>query len=238
MVHAQQILGSMKKAWSQLMAPRIDAGVVRLGVTEEIVTSWLPPMLLQFGQVHPQVRLGLTVGITRELVFQLDQDELDLVLGKRRVREDRGEGLGMDRLVWVGLPEACHFEGGHPVRLAVFPPSCIYRACMVEALQAAGLSWEMGCTSPSLAGILAAVKAGLGVTALPEAFVDDVRMRISPACGLPALPMIEFAMFGGTHDASPAVQALRRLLVQDAEVRNLCGQSSAVWLLPMPSGAA
>lgn len=225
LVHAQQILASMQKAWSQLTAPRIEAGTVRLGVTEEIAITWLPPLLLRFSKAYPQVRLDLSVGITRELIVQLDQGELDLVLGKRRIGDDRGESMGADRLVWIGRAEAIRFAGADSVRLVVFPSSCIYRACMVETLQSSGLSWDISCTSPSLAGILAIVKAGLGITALPEVFVDDLTLHIPADFGLPALPNIEFAVFGAGGEATPAVQEFRRLLEQDAEERNLA------WLL-------
>lgn len=214
--HARLILGAMEQAWTQLTSPGLDGGVVRLGATEDIATSWLPKALARFGQAHARVRLDVCVGITGDLTGQLERGELDLVLGKRRLGDKRGEAAGRDRMVWVGRINAIDFRLGRQVRLAVFPPSCVYRGGIIEALQGSSWNWDIAYTSPSLAGIRAAVAAGLAVTALPEIFAGDLSLRIPVEAGLPALPDIEFAIFGVSAEAPIAVRELKSFLLEEA----------------------
>src|SRR6266851_31292 len=53
------------------------------------------------------------------------------------------------------------------VRLG-FPPGCLYRARAIHALESAGRAWHMAYASSGLAGIQAAVAAGLGLSILSE----------------------------------------------------------------------
>jgi DNA-binding transcriptional LysR family regulator len=74
------------------------------------------------------------------------------------------------------------------------PRPCIYRDRALSALERARRSWDISYTSPSLAGTIAAVKAGLGITVLPAhmipAGVHPVRKEIK----LPQLADAELAL--------------------------------------------
>jgi DNA-binding transcriptional LysR family regulator len=77
------------------------------------------------------------------------------------------------------------------------------------SLDKAGLPWRIAFTSPSLAGVWAAVNAGLGVT---------VRTRSSLTTGLqiieslPRLPSIDLALFFAETSHGPAVKKLATLI--------------------------
>jgi DNA-binding transcriptional LysR family regulator len=66
----------------RLTVPRLS-GVVRLGAVEEAAGDSLPPALSRFARLHRNVRLEVLVGVSAELIEQLDAGALDVVLAKR-----------------------------------------------------------------------------------------------------------------------------------------------------------
>ena len=65
----------------------------------------------------------------------------------------------------VGEPRIVREAASVP--LVLFPQGCIYRKRMIYALESAGRAWHAAYHSHSLAGVQAAVAAGLGVSLLP-----------------------------------------------------------------------
>src|SRR5579872_3656293 len=100
--HARLILEAYERARLQF-AGRELRGRVRLGAAEDLVSSRLPDVLRDFRRLHPSVDLELTVGLSARLYRQLEDGALDLVLGKRRVGEERGQLIHRERLAWVAI---------------------------------------------------------------------------------------------------------------------------------------
>jgi hypothetical protein len=46
----------------------------------------------------------------------------------------------------------------------VYDPPCLFRQAAMEALETAGLQWCLSLTTPSLPGVWAAIRTGLGVS--------------------------------------------------------------------------
>ncbi len=159
---AQGILDANERARRYFAGSELR-GRVRFGASEDFVQSRLPEVLREFTRVHPAVDLELTVGLSGALLQALDTGELDLVLAKRRPGEDRGRLVRREKLVWVGSnPGLAAPE--RPLPLILYPQPSISRAIALEALERAGRSWRIVCTSSSFSGLNAAALAGLGVT--------------------------------------------------------------------------
>lgn len=89
-------------------------------------------------------------------------------------------------VTWVGT-EGFSQPKDTDVRLAAYPEGCQYRRSMISALQREGRPFDIVYTSPSLAGIEAAVSSGFGITALATRVVPPKLKGIDPSRGLPAL---------------------------------------------------
>ncbi len=135
--------------------------------------SRLPEVLRDFTRVHRAVDLELTVGLSGALFQALDAAELDLVLAKRRPGEDRGRLVRRERLVWIAADSALA-DPVRPLPLILYPPPSISRGMALEALENAGRSWRIVCTSASLSGLNAAALAGLGICVQADGFVPTV----------------------------------------------------------------
>jgi DNA-binding transcriptional LysR family regulator len=187
-------------------------GRVRFGASEDFVQTRLPEVLREFTGAHFAVDLELTVGLSGALLQALDAGELDLVLAKRRPGEDRGRLVRREKLVWVtSNPRLAAPE--RPLPLILYPPPSISRAIALEALERAGRSWRIVCTSSSFSGLNAAALAGLGVTVQADGFAP-AGLVLSPA--LPELGDIEFVLAGPGRFLRGPAEALATAILDNA----------------------
>jgi DNA-binding transcriptional LysR family regulator len=98
----------------------------------------------------------------------------------------------------------------------------MYRARALSALDQAKRSWHISYTSPSLAGSLAAVKAGLGVTVLPANMVPAGIRRVSAKLDLPELADAEMALMK-RDDVSRAASRFAEHIVNSLEKKGRHG---------------
>ncbi|MEA2893790.1 MAG: hypothetical protein QOI05_4583 [Bradyrhizobium sp.] len=80
-------------ARGRLAAP-LMSGTARLGVVEEVAGGALPPALGRFAKLHPSVKLEVEIGVSAELIEQLNAGRLDAVFAKRPLGTSKG------RLAW------------------------------------------------------------------------------------------------------------------------------------------
>ncbi|MCW3796742.1 LysR substrate-binding domain-containing protein [Sphingomonas sp. BN140010] len=180
------------------------SGVVRLGVPEDFATAHLPQVLAAFAEAHPLVDLEVTCDLTLNLLERFRAGDFDLVLVKR---EPKGSGGGArvwrEALLWVARP-SFPIREIDPLPLVVSPTPCVYRKRACDALNAIGRRWRVAYTSTSLAGAQSAVRAGLGITVLPQNMIPAGLEPVSPAAMLPALHDTEVALLVAHAPAEPA----------------------------------
>ena len=140
-------------------------------------------MLREFRQQNPQIDLELTVAPSGALHRRLGARQLDLIFAKNEPGDARGNLVRRDRLVWVG-PDQAALDPERPVPLVTYHPPSITRAAALESLERIGRTWRITCNSREVNGILAATRAGVGITVLAESLVPG---RPGAAAG-PARP--------------------------------------------------
>src|SRR6202161_4674299 len=151
---ARRLLQLEEAARHRLSVPRLS-GTVRLGVVEEVAGGSLPSALGRFATLNPGVKLEVQIGVSAELIEQLDAGRLDVVFAKRP------HGTSKGRLVWRGARaggggEALCLVPVEPLPLALYRERSVSREAALAALQAGDLKWEIVYTSPSLTGVRAA----------------------------------------------------------------------------------
>lgn len=166
--HARAVI----EAASALLARFRDldvAGDVRVGCPEDVASADLPAILADFAAAFARVRLHVRCDLTLHLVEQFEAGAFDLVLVKQDPERllPGARPLRQERLTWVGLPGAAGRPPAPLVPLVLAPAPCVYRARALDALAGAGLVGDIVYASPSEAGQIAAVRAGLGYSVLP-----------------------------------------------------------------------
>jgi DNA-binding transcriptional LysR family regulator len=87
----------------------------------------------------------------------------------------------------------------------------------LEALERAGLTWRIACTSGSLSGLRAACLAGLGVTAHVRGLLPEGLAEIPVASGLPELGDVEFVVLGARNSPQGPAAALASALLANGD---------------------
>ncbi|MBL8538373.1 MAG: LysR family transcriptional regulator [Hyphomonadaceae bacterium] len=188
-------------------------GEVRLGAPEDFATNYLPGILGDYARAYPHVSLSVTCDLTLRLMEKMQQGELDLALIKRDpMGGDAGVKVWRERLVWVGAGEDVLPQNA-PLPLVAAPSPCIYRKRMTSALDAAGRPWRVAYTSPSLAGQHAALRAGLGVMALPSEMAPDDLTIFGADAGFPPLDDIEIALIRAGKTLPVAAERLANTIL-------------------------
>ena len=189
--YAKRIIQLQWEAISRLREPDIE-GEIRFGTPEDFATHYLPDVLARFRQHHPRVQLNVKCDLTLNLIEDFHRGEYDVILAKRDPQRVKGgTKVWREPLVWAA---ADGYQPEEPLSLVLSPQPCIYRARALAALDRAKRSWHMSYTSPSLAGTLAAVKAGLGITVLPAHMIPAGIHPIRKETKLPHLADAELAL--------------------------------------------
>lgn len=189
--YARQMLAIQWEALSRLKEPDVQ-GEIRLGTPEDFATHYLPDVLASFRRHHPRVQLNVSCDLTLNLIKGFEGGHFDLILVKRDPgRVKGGSKVWREPLMWVA---ADHWKPEDRLSLVLSPQPCIYRARALAALDRAKKPWHISYTSPSLAGTLAAVKAGLGITVLPAQMIPAGLKPVRKAIRLPELADAEIAL--------------------------------------------
>jgi DNA-binding transcriptional LysR family regulator len=191
--YARDLLKLSDEARARLGEPNIQ-GQVRLGTPEDFATTHLPQVLARFGESHPGVLLEVSCDYTVNLMQAFGEGAFDLVLVKR---EPQAKSIGVEvwrePLVWVGA-DGKDWTRETVLPLVLSPPPDVYRKRAIAALDVAKRRWRMVYSSPSLAGLHAAVRAGLGVSVMSKDMVPhDVRV-LGKRYGMPQLDDTEMAL--------------------------------------------
>jgi DNA-binding transcriptional LysR family regulator len=148
-------------------------------------------VLRRFSREHPAVELSLRIDRSLQLLAALHAGEADIALAVRRDDPLVGETLVETPMVWIGR-DGESLDEAALVSLVLFEAPCTFRQVAIDALAAAGRSYRIGFTSPSLLGLRSAILGGLGVTVRTRFLLGQ---GLAPLGGLPPLPPIAFALY-------------------------------------------
>ncbi|WP_175943389.1 LysR substrate-binding domain-containing protein [Caballeronia sp. BCC1704] len=193
-------------------------GWARLGLPQDFAESWLPAVLSRFSRAHPKVRVEVQVDRSASLIEKTLTGALDvaLVWGDGSA-SPHGERVAAVPIHWVGRPDWGGVEslGGQPLPFVAFDPPCTFRSAAVDAMDAAGLSWRLVFTSPSLSGLWAAVEGGLGITVRTALKMPASLVALDPATtGLPALPLAPLSLHRAEAEPTAAVTKLTDIVTE------------------------
>lgn len=177
-----------------LLVRKESGEIVRFGVSEDFAGRHLPGVLAAFSRANPMVRLDVRADLSVKLKADYDQGEVDVALFKVDEPVVGAYGSWQERLHWSA---AAHqpLPGLEPVPLALFPQGCLFRRQVVERLDRMGRPWRVAYVSPSLAGVQAAVAAGMAVAPLGQSAAHpDIRVLDPAAHGLPELTPVWFSL--------------------------------------------
>jgi DNA-binding transcriptional LysR family regulator len=204
---ARNILALSEQAAAYFSGAR-PSGRLRIGIADDLALTRLPQILRDFRRDNPLVDFDLTVDQSGLLHQRLEGDKLDVFIGKRPSGEQRGQLVKRERLVWVGTPST-RLDLARPLPLVVYPSPSISRTEIRAALNRARLPFRTACVCRGVNGLIAAVAAGVGISAMADSLVPAQLTTLSAAHRLPELGTIDLILRANPRrDTEPAVRAL------------------------------
>lgn len=215
---ARTILAAHRAAESYFGGSEVS-GRLRFGTADDLAITQLPRILRHFRQLHPQIELELTVTQSGPLHRRLLAGQLDLILTKTTVDEQPAARLvGRDRMVWVGL-ERTLIEPGATVPLIAYRAPSISRQMAMDALEREGRTWRITCSTRDVNGVLAAVRAGMGVAVLPQALIPTDLVKVTSRLGLPELDEVDYVLMDNPAGPRASIEALTSAIMSRGVTR-------------------
>lgn len=209
---ARTILAAHSDAESYFASPTM-AGRLRFGAADDLALAQLPGVLRAFRQLHPSVQLELTVGQTAGLRRRLEANQLDLVFVKEAPGTTTGTLVRRDPLVWVAAP-GTRIAAGEPVPLVAYSAPSLSRLTATRVLAEAGRDWRITCKVLEVNGVLAAVRAGLGVAPFPGSLVPSDLQVLSPGNELPPLGDVDLTLLANPLSEHAPIEALTTAILR------------------------
>jgi len=182
-------------------------GRLRFGSADDLALTQLPQVLRDFRQLYPQINLELTVNQSGVLARRLQAGQLDLVYIKQEPDQPEGRVVRRERLVWVAH-KSLQLEPDQPVPLIVYQAPSFSRSAAIRALEDAGRTWRITCNVREINGVLAALRAGIGVAVFPQSLIPADLVPVTTTFGLPTLGEVDFALLDNPRAAREPVDAL------------------------------
>lgn len=185
-----------------------------IGSTEHAAAQLLPELAEALSGTFPDWRMRFRIDRGAQLRSVLADGRVDVALLLVPADHPDAQTVGELALTWYSAPGWIPPSGREPVPLVAFDAPCALRTRALDTLAARGLAAEVACEAAHLAGVQAAVQAGLGVALM--ATLGQTPQGLVPRDDLPEaqpLPLSLWARRGLRADLSTGVAAaLRRLL--------------------------
>jgi DNA-binding transcriptional LysR family regulator len=173
--YARKIFELQREVLDRFREPDLE-GDIRFGLPEDFATVVLSDVLIDFSRLHPRVFLSVQCDLTLNILNEFNKGKCDVVLLKTHQPETLPKAVNIwgEAVQWIAKEDFSPlFLQDSIIPLVLSPQPCVYRENMIQALENAGIRWRVVYESPSYAGKMAAVKAGLGITAIQRTMIPN-----------------------------------------------------------------
>lgn len=194
------------------------SGVLRIGVIETVVHTWLPDLLTRFAERYPNVTLELVSDITPRLRDELLRGTLDCAMTSEEITPGFVDNhrLAQCAMRWTASPALAHClpQGPlgfadiakHPI-ISFHRESSVYRNIALHTADSPDLRVNY---FSSLGAMVGLVRTGFGIALLPAAVIQEeldqgllVLLSVTPRPAV--LPLVASVRM---EPASPLAEAL------------------------------
>lgn len=193
------------------------SGTIRVGVPTDFSHNFLLDSIASFAASYPDVKIEIESMKSRDLRDGLGEEKLDIIAAI--VPDGDVPYLVESTMVkpfWA-MKDNLSLDPKAPVPMLRHPEPCEYAARMCEALRLTDRSWRTTLVSRDVAGLQAAVLAGVGVTALtPMTLLPGMRVAHSDE-GFPPLSPLRIGLFYKHASLDEAGHGLARYMLEQIQ---------------------
>jgi DNA-binding transcriptional LysR family regulator len=203
-----------------VVSGRPPSGVLRLGALESTSASRLPPLLSEFHDTYPNVRVELQTGTNDALTAAVRERRLDAAFVAEAPSDITLGSLPLFREKLVVISSLRHPPVTRPRdvkddSVIAFPNGCAYRRILERWLGQRNFALRRVLELSSYHAIVVCVAAGTGIALLPESVLDVVDSEGIARHPLPAVfANVTTPLIWRAEEASPAITALQGVLTK------------------------
>ena len=225
-----------------IAGPRISGQALRIGATGDFTASDISMSLACFRARHPGARFAFRSAQIDDLLRDMREGNLDVavwVSGTGPTIEARH--CWTEEVVWV-RGATTQVDPNQPVPLVSYGDDCLFTRSALAAFNTAGRDCEIVYVGSNIAGIGAAVAAGIGVTALPRQRANLPGVVVWEDAPLPKLPATFCGIYvraaGESEDRDDLADTLATgLRLQRFVTGDLAKLAAAAVVAPVPTPA-
>ncbi|MCP4319083.1 MAG: LysR family transcriptional regulator [Hyphomicrobiales bacterium] len=213
LVYANRILKTNDEAISLFRQPDA-AGLMRIGTPDDYATCLLPPILAQFSQRYPLIRIEVTCDNGCDLLQMQKKGQLDLVVATHPLNDVSGQAVRREPLHWVAAPGFVDNPDA-PLPLVLYQQGCVCRELALRALNKVDRQWHIAYSTRSIALIESAVRNGSGVSVMEQSTIPDHLRIIDGNAGFPALPEVVISVHQNPGNVPPHIALTAEFLLAE-----------------------
>jgi len=220
--YARRLLDLNQEMVERVAKPKKDVAL-RLGVVDHFGPQLLPMWLAEFRETFPNVKILSDIGVTHELLKDLEDDKFDLVIASagytamseyKLAPSIQETHLQKEAMIWVQSESSKIDPSKDPLPLVMFGSKCRFRPIALEALQNAGRTWQIVYVGGSLNSVQTGVQADLGLSVLSPLSLTQGIVIAGNSSGLPTLPTADLAIYSRRTPSHLMVPRLTTFLVE------------------------
>ncbi len=220
--YARRLLDLNEEMVQRVAKPKKDNGL-RLGVVDHFGPQLLPQWLAEFKKRFPKVKIFSDLGMTQDLLKDLEDDNYDLVIasagytamGEYKLAPSIQETLlQREQMLWVTAQNSNIDPTIDPLPLVMFGSKCRFRPIALEGLQKAGRTYEIVFVGGNLNSIQTGVEADLGISVLSPLSLSQRMVVLGSEAGLPDLQSADLAIYSRKTPSHPMIPRLTTFLVE------------------------
>lgn len=210
---AQEVTGRLDVALREITSDGLR-GKLRLAIPDDHGRAKLAGILGAFAQSHPQVELEVTCSLSTEFPGMLGKGLLDLAVYEVETPEPGEEVIYEDPTCWVSSGYQ-DLPAEDPVPVALFDRACWWRDAAISALEARRRPYRIVFSSQSVAGVTAAVEAGIAIGLLGRSSIGPHLKMLGDGHGFPEMPVSRLVI-GTARGADEALAATMKAAIRSA----------------------
>ncbi len=188
-------------------------GKLRLGIPDDHGQAKLAKILSAFAQSHPQVELEVTCTISTDFPELLSRGKLDLAVYEVETVSRNEEVVFEDPTCWV-MSRYRDLLSEEPVPVALFDRACWWREAALKSLEARGRPYRIAFSSQSVAGVTAAVEAGIAIGLLGRSTLAGHLKVLGNEHGFASTPLSKLVIGVATSANQDLVRTMKSAIRQ------------------------
>jgi DNA-binding transcriptional LysR family regulator len=205
--YARRLL-SLNDQILQVATPEPTARRLRIGITGDYFSPYLPRALANFRTRWPYRKFQMIQGTNGQLLQDLRAGELDVIVLLTMDKPERdARHHWMEEMVW-GRGASMSDPVDDPVPLVSRGDNWMNHSIAVNALEKVGRSYEFTLIAPTILSLISAVRNGLGVMPFARRRIVSTDLVVCGEHALPKLPELVSSVYVSEAGDSDVLNAL------------------------------